>query len=99
MARFKLTNKAVEDLNRIWAYTFEQWSEAQADTYYYQLLDCCKRLSKNPEIGKAYDRITPFLYGFRLNKHVVFYRTTGENDIEIIRILHERMDLENRLRE
>ncbi len=30
MAKFKLTNKAVEDLSKIWEYTFEVWSENQA---------------------------------------------------------------------
>jgi len=27
MSEFKLTNKAVEDLSKIWDYTFEVWSE------------------------------------------------------------------------
>lgn len=30
MAKYKLTNKAVEDLNGIWDYTAYKWSEAQA---------------------------------------------------------------------
>jgi toxin ParE1/3/4 len=39
MADYQLTNKAVKDLNAIWEYTKEQWSEEQADRYYYALLD------------------------------------------------------------
>ncbi len=35
MSAYFLTNKAVEDLNGIWEYTFEQWSEQQADRYYH----------------------------------------------------------------
>lgn len=31
MAEFKFTNKAVEDLSKIWEYTFKAWSENQAD--------------------------------------------------------------------
>ena len=38
MAKFKLTNKAVEDLSKIWDYTFEVWSETQADKYYESLI-------------------------------------------------------------
>lgn len=34
MAKFHLTNKAVEDLDSIWLYTIEKWSENQADKYY-----------------------------------------------------------------
>ncbi len=38
MAKYKLTNKAVEDLSKIWDYTFEVWSEQQADKYYDGLI-------------------------------------------------------------
>ena len=33
MAKYSLTRKAVEDLSKIWNYTFDTWSENQADTY------------------------------------------------------------------
>jgi hypothetical protein len=48
MAKFQLTNKAVEDLANIWDYTFEVWSEEQADKYYNYLFDCFQNLSDNP---------------------------------------------------
>ena len=31
MSKFYLTNKANEDLDEIWEYTFDEWSEMQAD--------------------------------------------------------------------
>jgi toxin ParE1/3/4 len=34
MAKVKLRQKAIDDLKDIWDYTFEKWSEKQADTYY-----------------------------------------------------------------
>jgi toxin ParE1/3/4 len=40
--------------------------------------------------------------GYRASKvksHLIFYKTSSESEIEIIRILHERMDIENRLKE
>ena len=46
MAKYNLTNKAVEDLAKIWDYTFEQWSEQQADNYYEMLIQC--RLVSKP---------------------------------------------------
>lgn len=30
MAKYELTNKAIEDLTVIWEYTIEKWSEQQA---------------------------------------------------------------------
>ncbi len=41
MAKFKLTNNAVKDLSDIWNYTFDAWSESQADKYYKLILDAC----------------------------------------------------------
>ena len=38
MPNYKLTCKAVADLSKIWKYTFEVWSEKQADKYYNGLI-------------------------------------------------------------
>ncbi len=99
MAKYKLTNKAVEDLSDIWSYTFEEWSERQADTYYDMLISNCKRIAENPSLGKNYDGIMGNLFGLRTNRHIIFYRQISKNEIEVTRILHERMDLENTILE
>lgn len=52
MPNYYLTNKAVEDLSQIWEYTFETWSESQADEYYSNLLDNCNTIAQNPDLGK-----------------------------------------------
>ena len=99
MAKYNLTNRAVEDLADIWNYTFEEWSEKQADTYYDMLIANCKRIAENPSLGKNYDGIVENLFGLRTNRHIIFYRLITKNEIEVTRILHERMDLENRILE
>ena len=99
MAKYKLTNKAVEDLSRIWDYTFEVWSEQQADKYYDGLISNCQEIAENPELGKKYDGISEQLLGMKANRHIIFYRTLNENYVEITRILHERMDLKKRIAE
>ncbi len=72
MANYKLTNKAVEDLNSIWNYTFNKWSEKRADKYYYQLIENCQKIANNPSLGKNYDGIINDLLGFKVNKHIIF---------------------------
>lgn len=96
MAKYKLTNKAIEDLAKIWNYTFEQWSEQQADNYYEVLIANCKEIANNPKLGKNYNGVTPNFLGLRTNRHIIFYRKIEKNEVEITRILHERMDLKNR---
>jgi toxin ParE1/3/4 len=99
MARYKFTNKAVDDLTRIWNYTFVRWSENQADKYYLMLLETCQDVASNPELGKNYSGVTENLLGFKAGRHIIFYRRIDEHEVEITRILHEQMDLKSRITE
>jgi toxin ParE1/3/4 len=97
MAKVTLLRKAIDDLNDIWEYTFEKWSENQADKYYESIKFACKEIGSNPKIGKDYAEISKNLLGTKSGKHIIFYRIISEKEIEVIRILHERMDLKNRM--
>ena len=99
MPNYKLTNKAIKDLKSIWNYTFDTWSENQADKYYEQILNYCERLSVEPEKGKNYFNLIEGLRGSKINKHIIFYREISNNVIEIERVLHEQMDLKSHLEE
>ena len=99
MAKYFLTNKAVVDLSEIWNYTYEMWSEEQADKYYFQLLQSCQELADNQSYGKSYPEIASSIYGYKSNLHIIFYSIVNAQEIEIIRILHSKMDLKNRIEE
>ena len=92
MAEIRFTRKAVEDLSDIWNYTADMWSEQQANTYYELLIASCRKLAGNPVLfGREYKEL-----GEKVNKHIVFYRILDDGIMEVVRILHERMDLSNR---
>jgi len=98
MARYKLTNEAVNDLEEIWIYTYQNWSVEQADRYYNLIIDEIEFLSSNPLSGRSMDHIKE---GYRVSKvksHLVFYKIITNAAIEIIRILHQRMDVKNRMK-
>jgi toxin ParE1/3/4 len=97
MTKFILTNKAVEDLSNIWEYTLHQWSESQADKCYEELISNCQQIADNPSLGKNYEGITLNLRGMKTSRHIIFYRVLNLNYVEITRILHERMDLKQRI--
>lgn len=99
MAKFSVTQKAVEDLSVIWNYTFDTWSEMQADKYYSMLVSCFQHLAENPQLGKNYSAVSEGLLGFKSGRHIIFYIKMNENTVSIIRILHEQMDLKNRIQE
>ena len=97
MAKYFLTKKAVEDLSTIWEYTYEVWSESQADKYYELVTNSFQEIVQNPELGRNYEEIDNTILGLRVGKHIVFHRTGQSKDIEILRILHQRMDLKNKI--
>ncbi|NJK94735.1 MAG: type II toxin-antitoxin system RelE/ParE family toxin [Bacteroidetes bacterium] len=99
MAKFKLTNKAVDDLTQIWNYSNLKWSENQADKYYQMLIDNFNEVANNPDMGKSYSGVIENLSGFKVGRHIIFYRKIEDDVIEIVRILHEQMDLKNRIKD
>ncbi|MBL7726815.1 MAG: type II toxin-antitoxin system RelE/ParE family toxin [Dinghuibacter sp.] len=99
MASYILTNKAVDDLTKIWDYTFEVWSEKQADKYYSMLHNAFQDLADDKISGKHYGEVMDDLFGFKVGQHIVFYRKLKIDKIEIVRILHNRMDLKSRMQE
>ncbi len=99
MANYFLTNKAVEDLSRIWDYTYEVWSESQADKYYEILISSFQETVQNPGPGKNYGEIDSAILGLQVGKHIIFYRVVQSDNIEILRILHQTMDLKARIDE
>jgi toxin ParE1/3/4 len=96
MSKYIFTNKAVEDLTEIWEYTIETWSEQQAEKYYHTIIKMCIKLSEKPNLGKDYSQIYPGLLAQKIEKHLIFYRLLENHKIEITRILHEQMDIDNK---
>jgi len=102
MIKYVLTKKAVADLTGIWKYTIDMWGEKQAEKYYSNIINTFQQLADNPSIGRDYSFIADNLFGFRIERHIIFYRIAlnkSNTTIEVVRILHERMDLRNRILE
>ncbi len=97
MARVVLRQSAIDDLSEIWEYFAAKWSENQADKYYQSIKYACSEIGAFPDIGKRYIEISKSLLGFKTGKHILFYHIISEDEIEVIRILHERMDLKTKL--
>jgi toxin ParE1/3/4 len=96
MSTYTLTHKAVADLSEIWNYTFETWSEQQADIYYRLIIQTCSEVANNPKLGKYYHEIYPNLLGKKASKHIIFYLIQEDKSIEVVRVLHESMDLKGK---
>jgi len=97
---YKISQEANRDIENIWLYTFENWSTEQADRYFNLLLDEIEYIAKNPNSGKDYNQIRKGYFRSRIKSHFIFYKINRKKErVEIIRILHQRMDIESRLDE
>lgn len=93
MAKILYSNKATEDLLEIWNYTYDTWSETQADKYFEEIIEKCNELASNYDEEKDYSLLFENLKGVKCNRHIIFFRKLANQNIEITRILHEKMDL------
>ena len=94
---FFLTSKAYEDLKSIAIYTQENWGVSQRNIYLKMMDNAFNELSEDPDRGRKIDNIRSGYHKYKIGKHFIFYRLVSESDIEIIRILHQKMDIESHL--
>ena len=93
MAKIRLSRKAIADLDGIWVYTAQTWSEEQAVIYYRQIYGAIQGLNNLPVfLEKRYDVIKSGLWGFKVGHHIIFYKKGNNGSISVDRILHEKMD-------
>ena len=86
---YKLSNKAAEDFEKIYEYTYLNFGENKADSYTDEIDKCLLLLSESPQIGRVLDKIKKGIY--RHDHHAIFYLIESEN-IFVIRILHQQMN-------
>jgi toxin ParE1/3/4 len=98
MKRYELSARAEEDLDGIWWYTDRTWGERQASKYLRQLKSRIEDLSVFPERGQRRDDISPGLWCSYVGRHLIIYRHT-EPGIRVIRVLHDQMDVPQRMAE
>ncbi len=94
-----ISGKANQDIENIWLYTYETWSLEQTDRYYNLILDEIEFIAKNFESGKPVDYIKKGYRASSVKSHIIFYKKSSRNIVEIIRVLHQKMDIENRIDE
>ncbi len=99
MKGFLLSPAARADLEEIWDFTARRWGRAQAERYVLELHDACEALAGGARRGRPIDDIRPGYFKLAVRSHFLFYRLTDSAQIDIIRILHQRMDVPSRLGE
>jgi toxin ParE1/3/4 len=89
--RIILSPRTQRDLDEIWDYTAKRWSIGQAETYIRQLWRDIEAVAARPTIGRPCPEVRANYYRYPSGSHVLFYRRI-DGGVDIVRILHERMD-------
>jgi len=90
---YVLSPRVQVDFDEIWDYTAHRWGLDQAESYIRQVWDRIESLAAYPAIGQECADIRPGYYRISCGSQVLFYRLTTEG-VDVVRILHERMDFE-----
>lgn len=88
---YALSPLAEIDLEGIWFYTFQNWSLAQADGYHRDLVATFEDLASGTKRGRDVD-VRPGYLKCPVGSHMIYFRDSGDQ-IEVIRILHQRQDV------
>jgi toxin ParE1/3/4 len=95
--KLRISDPARLDPVRIGQHTERQWGAAQKRKYLSRIKEVFRSLRDSPGIGTARDAVSSDLRSHRIRSHIIFYREKG-TVVEIVRILHERMDPERHLK-
>jgi toxin ParE1/3/4 len=96
MSTYVLANRAREDLREIWSYTADRWGVSQADRYVLGLHRAMEVVANDPDRARACDHIRTGYRKYSVAAHVLFIRVIA-GGVEVVRILHQRMDFERHL--
>jgi toxin ParE1/3/4 len=88
---YRLTPAAQRDLSGIWDFTEQRWNAEQAEVYVNELRAAIERIAADPDRGHACDEIREGYRRYRIGSHLLFY-TESEHSVDVVRILHQRID-------
>ena len=96
MSGFVLSPRAQADLDDIWTYTAATWDDHQAERYIRDIWHAIRMLAADPRKARACDEIRAGYHKYTVGSHVLFFRQVDVG-IDIVRILHGRMEFERHL--
>ena len=108
MARFRLARHAQADVSRILAASAENWGVAARGRYAELLIRAIRHVAAEPEgrVTRMRTELAPGLRSFHVRHvreaergagvrrpmHVIYYRVIQPGLVEIVRVMHERME-------
>ena len=107
MGRLLLTAQAEREIRATLRFTASRWGAMEAESYRALISDAFAELLADPRSPRSRPReeirpgvrTLPFAGGGRPARHLVVYRISVAGDIEVLRFLHDSMELRRHLGE
>ena len=96
--KYLISQQAIEDLDKIWVHTLNKWSKEQADRYYDLIIAEIEFIADSYLIGKSAEQTRKNYRVTKIKSHLIFYRKVDNEIVEIVRVLHQRIDIKKRLK-
>ena len=72
--KYRISEKALNDLEQIWFYTFNKWSKEQADLYHKLIISEIEFIADNFELSCNMDHVRAGYRMSTMKSHMIFYR-------------------------
>lgn len=95
-AKYLISEIAIEDLDGIWEYTFINWSKKQADRYHSLIMNEIEFIAENISSGKSINHIKQVYLVSYVKSHMILFKG-NQGVVEIMRILHQKRDVDSNL--
>lgn len=93
MNRYRITPRALKDLDAIADYSLATWGARQTEKYLSELDKRFQWLADHPGVGRARTEIGEGLRSYPHGSHVIFYIVEADA-VAIIGVPHGAMDIE-----
>lgn len=92
MRRLVISEEARADLGQIASFTSQEWGERQQSRYLSAIRRRLAELRRRPELGRPRNEVVVGSRSILAGRHVIFYAVTLDA-VEVIRVLHDSMDV------
>ena len=96
MPRYRLSLAADSDLTELYAYSYREFGEAQADSYFVSLENCLQRIGEQPLLGADVGSLRAGYRRLVHREHAIYYRLEPAG-VVIVRVLGPGMAAEKQL--
>jgi toxin ParE1/3/4 len=88
---------ALADLREIARYTRKTWGTEQEAVYMKGLFNCFEKIATYETVNIDYSHIKSGCFKFKISHHVIIFQWLADGRPEIIRVLHESMDVPSQI--